>query len=267
LNDELLKAEWTAANGEVEDALKQLDKQIERLPNEVLPIACKAWVQFKHGEADAAKKTFETLLQTASAADLQTPLLVRLSDLANQLSLGDNWAQPMEMPADFGQRPELDDLGPFRWRPYLAPDFKALSKDGETFTKDSVEGKPTILIFYLGFGCLHCVEQLHAFSPRLDEFKEAGIDIAAISTESVESLNKGLSAFGKTLEIPLHSDESLSSFKRYRCYDDFEQQPLHGTYLIDAKGRVLWQDISYEPFMDVDFALTEAKRQLNLHAK
>ena len=37
-----------------------------------------------------------------------------------------------------------------------------------------------------------------------------------------------------------------------------------GTFLIDPDGRVLWQDISYEPFMDVDFALEESHRLLKL---
>lgn len=86
----------------------------------------------------------------------------------------------------------------------------------------------------------------------------------AISTESVESLNTGLSRYSKPLDIPLHADPELTAFKAYRCFDDFEQQPLHGTFLIDAGGRVLWQDISYEPFMDVDFVLQESQRQLRL---
>jgi hypothetical protein len=38
--------------------------------------------------------------------------------------------------------------------------------------------------------------------------------------------------------------------------------PLHGTFLIDGKGRVRWQEISYEPFMDAKFLLEESKRLL-----
>jgi len=51
-------------------------------------------------------------------------------------------------------------------------------------------------------------------------------------------------------------------FKAYRCYDDFENQTLHGTFLINPEGLVLWQDISYEPFMEAEFLLKEAKRLL-----
>ena len=54
----------------------------------------------------------------------------------------------------------------------------------------------------------------------------------------------------------------MEVFKKYRAYDDFENQPLHGTYLIDSRGRVLWQDISYEPFTDPEFLLEESRRLL-----
>ena len=55
----------------------------------------------------------------------------------------------------------------------------------------------------------------------------------------------------------------MTVFRQYRCYDDFEKAALHGTFLIDAQGRIRWQDISYEPFMDTDFLLKESKRLLS----
>jgi len=60
------------------------------------------------------------------------------------------------------------------------------------------------------------------------------------------------------------SDANQTAFKDFRCWDDFEDQPLHGTFLIDGSGRVRWQDISYEPFNDPEFLLKEAKRLLAL---
>ena len=54
----------------------------------------------------------------------------------------------------------------------------------------------------------------------------------------------------------------MNVFKSYRAYDDFENSPLHGVFLIDAQGLIRWQDISYEPFTDAKFLLEEAKRLL-----
>jgi len=56
----------------------------------------------------------------------------------------------------------------------------------------------------------------------------------------------------------------LATFKAYRAFDDFENQALHGTFIIDERGLVRWQDISFEPFMDGKFVLKEAQRLLNV---
>ena len=122
-----------------------------------------------------------------------------------------------------------------------------------------------IVIFYLGAGCLHCVLQLHAFAPMTKEFADAGIELVAVSTEKPGDLIKSAEAYDKkTKKFPfrLVSDHKLDVFKQYRAYDDFENIPLHGTFLIDAKGYVRWQDVSYEPFMESKFLLAEAKRLL-----
>ena len=64
------------------------------------------------------------------------------------------------------------------------------------------------------------------------------------------------------LPIRLVANPDLDVFKRFRAFDEFENQPLHGTFLIDAAGWVRWQDISYEPFMDAEFLLKESQRLL-----
>jgi hypothetical protein len=54
----------------------------------------------------------------------------------------------------------------------------------------------------------------------------------------------------------------LDVFRSFGAFDDFEQIALHGTYLIDGKGLVRWNDVSFEPFMNPDFLLSESKRLL-----
>ena len=117
----------------------------------------------------------------------------------------------------------------------------------------------------MGSGCLHCVEQLHKFAPLASEFAAAGISIVAISSEPLDSLKASLAKLSasEAIPFPLAADPDLSVFKAYRAYDDFENMPLHGTFLIDAEGLVRWHDISYEPFSDAKFLLDEAKRLLD----
>lgn len=277
LSDVLLQAEWLASSGQLEEALKQVDKKIADDPNEVPSAAVKTWLLYQHSGCESAREAFELTRKLACVADLDTPLLARLQPVVTELNVsgdavarsdgaqGSRWTADYEPASDFGERPSLDSLGPFRWHPYLAPEFVVSTPEQTDVRLKHFSGRPTIVIFYLGFGCLHCVEQLHAFAPHTVEFQKAGIQLMAISSEDVESLNTGLASLGsEALQIPLHADPQLAAFKAYRCFDDFEQQPLHGTFLLDAHGRVLWQDIGYEPFMDVDFLLHESQRLLEL---
>jgi len=58
------------------------------------------------------------------------------------------------------------------------------------------------------------------------------------------------------------ADPELNTFKAYGAYDDFENQPLHGIFLLDANQRVRWQDISFRPFDKPEWLLEEARRLL-----
>ena len=123
--------------------------------------------------------------------------------------------------------------------------------------------QPYIVIFYLGHGCLHCAEQLQAFGPRYEDFHKHGIEMIAISTDGDDGLKVSIANYDGDMPIPLVSNEDLDVFKAYRAFDDFEKLPLHGTFLVDGDGKIRWQDISYEPFMDHEFLLNESLRLLD----
>ena len=103
--------------------------------------------------------------------------------------------------------------------------------------------------------------------PAAKDFEAAGISLLAISSDDAAGLKQSIENYkAGPLPIPLVADSTLDTFKAYRCFDDFEQQPLHGTFFIDGDGLVRWQDIGYEPFMDHKFLLGEAQRLLKQSA-
>ena len=262
--DALMEAQWRGLAGDMNEAIKAAERAVKSGPEEVRPLAVLVDLLWREGKQDRAKEEFEKLRSVAGEADLQTPLLAALAEVAKEAGVEGDWRKQPKPAEDLGQRPPLDQLGPFRWEPYRSESWQAKTPDGEVVTDVELGSRPKILIFYLGFGCLHCVEQLHEFAPHYQKFQDAGIDIVGISTETTEDLMTGIKAFEKKLEFPLYSDGDQQVFKAFRCWDDFEDQALHGTFLIDANGRVRWQDISYEPFMDAEFLLEESKRLLNL---
>jgi peroxiredoxin len=262
--DALIEAQWLADAGDLPGAIKIAEKAIKEGTGQVRPVAVLVDLLWRKGDKEAAGKRFETLRKLAGEADIDTPMLAKLAPVAQAAGIEGDWRIAPEPASDLGERPPLDSLGPFRWQPYRAESWGAKNAQGELVASEEFGGRPCILIFYLGFGCLHCVEQLHAFAPMIDQFREAGIEVVGISTETLEQLQLGIKNFDEDIDVSLLSDADNHVFKLFRCWDDFENQPLHGTFLIDAQGQVRWQDISHEPFTEASFLLEESKRLLSL---
>ena len=236
--------------------------------NRVLPLANLIEILNQCGKTAEATEEFRKLQAMSAFIDRDLPIFKRLDELAPKLGLPADWRQSHQPADDVGQRPDLASLGPFRWHASAASEWTLPDHQGDSVSLARYRGRPIVLFFYLGFGCLHCVEQLNKFGPMQAEFAALGIDLVAISTDDVEALRRSVESRAQAgmppLPITLLSASDLSVFKTYRAYDDFENLPLHATFLIDKDGLVRWQDISYEPFTDARFLLEESKRLLNL---
>ncbi|MEZ6124161.1 MAG: redoxin domain-containing protein [Planctomycetaceae bacterium] len=251
-----------SAAGRHDDAVRQIADHVRTHKNELRPLVAQVSVLWTAGKKDEARKIFEQLRSQSSSLDLSVPVVAQLTDIAKEFAAEGDWRSERQIPADIGQRPPLDALGPLRWQPSGAADWSLADVDNRPRTLSEFRGRPVVVIFYLGAGCLHCAEQLQKFAPATAAFREKGFEIIAVSTDAQKVLKNAWTDLEQPLPFPLVSDQELNVFKRYRCYDDFENKPLHGTFVIDAQGRIRWQDISYEPFMDPDFVLKEAVRLL-----
>ena len=145
--------------------------------------------------------------------------------------------------------------------PAPAPAWSLPDGDGKTVSLSQYQGRQVVVIFYEGFGCIRCMEQLNNFAAKSKEFAALGFDLVAFSNDAPEDLKNALADYQEEggFPIPLLSDAKLETFKDYGCSES-ENQPLHGTFLIDGQGRIRWRDISNRPFNDPDALLKEAKR-------
>jgi peroxiredoxin len=250
--------------GDEDKAIEIIEKEKESATNQVHILATAIEIFHATGKLEKATQAFNELKEQSGFIDLDVPIFQRVTALATDLGNTINWKQTYQTPLDVGNRPDLDTLGPFRWTPSRAPEWKLKSAKGDYVSLEELKGKPVLLVFYLGYGCAHCVEQLNVIDPRKQEFTDQGIEIVAISTETLPELEASLSKSKLLgdLSFPLLANDQLDVFKEYRAFDDFENTPLHGTYLIDEDGKIRWQDISYEPFTNIDFVLKESKRLL-----
>lgn len=236
---------------------------VEKGPNQLPPLA--AYVEILHavGKDDLAKAEYAKLALLARDADPDLPVLKRLASVVSGWK-GSGWNTPaVETGSDENTagRIDLTTLGPLTWSPFAARPIEAVDTAGQTWKLSDRAGKNVLAIFYLGGKCAHCMQQLQTFGKEIEALKALNVEVVAISTDDLEA-TKALKANADEVKfpMPLLADPSLGLFKAYQAFNDFEDEPLHGTYLIDAEGNVRYQRISSDPFLDVDFIKKEAAR-------
>lgn len=232
-------------------------------------LAAKAETLHACGKPDDAKKAFEETRKSAFAMDRDLPVAKRLDTLAKAFAITGDWPSPAPKRTDSGKRPDIRVLGPVHWHPPTAPVFEALTLDNKPVkSTDFTTQKPTLFLFYLGHDCGHCVEQIQAFSKVAKDFDKAGIQLVAVTTEPTQVAGKIREKLqlkkDAPLPFPILSDSSSNAFKAVRARDDFENELLHATLLIDQSGRQRWQDVSWQPFTNTKFLLEESQRLLRL---
>lgn len=256
-------AYYQALAGELDPAWDAVVKEVHRRPGQIIPLLFQARIAMKREKPCEAWEALARIEAIGCPLDLSVPLIADAAQIATTLDYPADFSRPYAAPADVGVRPALDKLGPLCWEPPPATGFKLSDSAGHEHQLKDFRGRPVVLIFYLGYGCLHCAEQLQAFAPKYDAFREAGIEVVGISVDDRQGVKNSLETYdGGKMPFLLLADPGHTAFKSYRAYDDFERMPLHGTFLIDGRGRIRWQDIGYEPFMEPDFVLDEAQRLL-----
>jgi len=152
------------------------------------------------------------------------------------------------------------------WQPRKATAFELQRGLGGKAKLSDYSGKPVLVVFFLGFGCAHCVAQLADLDPKSEQFREAGIEVVSIGTDDLNQVRAARQAADENGVDPLHFDVLCDPkggvFKQWGVWDEFSDEALHGTFLVDGKGRILWQDISLRPFEESDWLLAESKRLL-----
>ena len=237
---------------------------IGKLPQDLWGSARQAELYLAAGKEPEAKKAMEKVAEKAFAMDKDLPLRHRLDALAPKLGLPANWVKPAPVRNDVGVRPSLASLGPIHWSPPVAPAWEGLNAEGKTVGNKDFSGKPVVLVFYIGSGCAHCMEQLVGLEKDYAEFTKRGLPVVAVSPEPVALVGRA-QKYAKTkggFPFPMLASKDQSIFRAYRAWDDFEDFALHAVAIVDGQQRLRWLDVSYEPFMNLKFVAEEAERLL-----
>ena len=152
------------------------------------------------------------------------------------------------------------------WQPRQATGFELARGMGGKAKLSDYSGKPVLVVFFLGFGCAHCVAQLADLDPKVSSFRDAGIEVVTIGTDDLNQVRAARQAADENGVDQLHFDVLCDPkgevFKQWGVWDEFSDEALHGSFLVDALGRILWQDVSVRPFEESDWLLAESQRLL-----
>lgn len=135
-----------------------------------------------------------------------------------------------------------------------APDF-SLPDDKNLPQQLSQLGlnRPMVVVFYLGYGCSHCVAQLVSLDRDSHYFRELDADIVAISADSSEHTAQRFTEYGR-FKFNVLSDSDRSVARKWGVFHpaENEQDELmdHGTFVVDRNGKVIWSQQGSEPWLD-----------------
>lgn len=153
--------------------------------------------------------------------------------------------------------------------PASAPDFTLPSYAGHDISLDELRKRgPVILSFYRGRWCPFCNLELKALKRALDEFKEQGATLVAISPMTIEQVKASSEGSSPDFEVASDlgnnvarqfglvftmNDELSGAFDAFGLHlkeyngDDANQLPIPATYVIAPDGKIAFS------FVDPDW--------------
>ena len=245
-------------------------KAVEQNPEQVPPLAALVEILHAVGKDKDAIEAYRKLEPLAKWADRDLPVFRRLEPIVARWKADKSLVAPAPSAENPGgtdvstiDRIDLTTLGPLAWSPFPAEPLTGTDTAGKTLALADLraQGKNALVLFFLGGKCAHCMQQLELFGKENDALRKLNVETFAVSTDDAEA-TRALKNNPDRIKFPMPmlADPKLELFKRYQAFDDFENQPLHGTFLIDSQGNVRFQRISSDPFLEVEFIKTEAAR-------
>ena len=125
-----------------------------------------------------------------------------------------------------------------------APDFSLPDQDKQVVSLADLRGTPVLVVFYpFAFSGL-CTGELCQLRDELAVYADAGVQVVAVSTDPVFSLNAFREKEG--FDFPLLSDfwPHGAVAKAYGVFNDAHGMAVRGTFLIDKAGIVRFAEVN-----------------------
>ena len=127
-----------------------------------------------------------------------------------------------------------------------APEFTLRTADGDSFTREHLLGRTTVLVFYPFAFSPVCTDQLSIYNDLLEDFAAKGATLYGVSCDATHSQ----SAFKAQLGIEI---EQLSDFEpkgeTCRAFGVYHPGgfPQRALVIVDPDGTVRWSHMADSP--------------------
>ena len=121
-----------------------------------------------------------------------------------------------------------------------APDFRLIDENGEKFTRESLLGQTTVLVFYPAAFSPVCTDQFEVYEEVLDEFEAQGAKLYGVSCDAMWSQKAFREQLGTS--IPQLSDfEPKGAMSRaFGAYFEKAGISNRALVIVDPEGTVQW---------------------------
>jgi peroxiredoxin len=146
-----------------------------------------------------------------------------------------------------------------------APALVGVAVDGGSFEYRADGRTATVVVFYRGFHCGLCRQRLSDLQAHLTEYEGARARVVAVSPDSAALVRRAAEELGLTFTLVAVDSAAL---RQWNVLADGHLLPLPASYLLDARGRVLFRHVgtnAADRASDLEMlaALRDARRHAN----
>jgi len=200
-----------------------------------------------------AMRNARQAVQARPQAGPERELLVRVAEATQQRLLPeDEAAAPLIWPPLPPPPPSPPTAGPGTLPAWSLEDATGTARP----LAEIQDGRPVVVLFFLGHECAHCMEQLRAFDPMVPRFAEAGARLVAVSVDGPDGVARTWASresdpVPRPFGFPVLADAGRRAFASWGVIDQFQGDAIHGVFVLDGAGRLRWRHLGVEPYMAV----------------
>jgi len=127
------------------------------------------------------------------------------------------------------------------------PEFTLRTEDGESFTRDDLAGKTTVLVFYPFAFSSVCTDQFQIYEEVLGDFAAQDATLYGVSTDASDSQRAFRESLGVTIPMLSDFEPKGATAKAFGAYFEPGGMTTRALVIVGPDQKVQWSWIGEHP--------------------